>query len=91
MELPGARRPPELIVVLGRKPFPPIVPPEATVNPDEDAIDPFTKTLAPLPTVVAPVYVLSPERIMYPPAPVFVKPRGPAPENTPLKFAILPF
>jgi len=78
-------------VVLGRKPLPPIVPPEATVKPDEEAIEPLTKSFAPLATVVAPVYVLSPERIMYPPAAVFVKPRGPAPENTPLKVDSLLF
>ena len=53
--LPGAKVPPDWMVVVGRVPVPPMVPPELTVTPEELAIEPSTKSLAPLAMVVAPV------------------------------------
>ncbi len=54
MELPGARTPPLAMVVEGRKPVPPMVPPALTLSELDDAIEPFTDSV-PAFTVVAPV------------------------------------
>ena len=91
IELPGAKMPPDWMVVVGRVPVPPMVPPELTVRLEEDAIEPLTESLAPLATVVAPVYVLAPERMMLPPVAPLLNVRAPVPENMPLKVADFPF
>ena len=59
------RRRPPLIVIEGSVPVPPSVPPEFTVTPLEDAIEPFTIS-APALTVVGPVKVLAPVRTVTP-------------------------
>jgi hypothetical protein len=64
IELPGASVPP-LMVVVPTVPLPPRVPPAFTVVRLDDAVDPFTASVPPF-TVVAPVYVLMPDRIMVP-------------------------
>lgn len=55
IELPGAIKPLLAMIVDGRVPEPPTVPPLLTASLEDNAIEPFTATLAPLFIDVDPV------------------------------------